>query len=373
MQIERQTVRVLVASTGGLKHDGITSWIRATYAAMDLDGIEVDVLAWEDTPPDVLDAVAACVTCVQTVPSRRGSTFGYLRALQRLIRERCYDVLHVCGSSGLVALELGVAALCGVPVRVAHSHNTACQHVLLDKMLRPLMRRLSTSRLACGEDAGCWLFGEDEFLVLPNGKDIGAYRFNPELRGEVRRELMIGDGAVAIGHVGRFNEQKNHELLIRVFSELSKRPGAYVLCLIGDGEGRVRAEELARSLGVEASMLFLGHRRDVARLLNAMDCMVLPSRYEGFPNVVLEWQLNGLPCILSDAVTREASLTPLVRYVRLSDVPALWADAVESAIQEAPSRKEASAESAEALVRAGYDIRTNARALKSLYIEEVRR
>lgn len=371
MRTDGQTVRVLVTSTGGLKHDGITSWIKAVYAAMDFDGIEVDAIAWEGTPTDVLDAVCACVTDVRIVPSRRDDVFGYLRTLRRLARGRRYDVFHVCGSSGLVALELGVAARCGVPVRVTHSHNTACQHALLDKALRPFMSRLSTNRLACGEDAGRWLFGEDDFLVLPNGKDVGAYRYDPELRSKVRRELMIGDGVVAIGHVGRFNEQKNHDFLIRVFAELSVRPGEHVLCLIGDGEGMVRAKELAESLGVGASVLFLGHRRDVARLLNAMDCMVLPSRYEGFPNVVLEWQLNGLPCVLSDAITREASLTPLVRYACLSDAPALWADTVESAVREAPNRKKASVESTEALVRAGYDIRESARTLKALYMEEV--
>ena len=219
----RNSKRVLVASTGGIKNDGITSWIKAVFSAMNLEGIEVDVVAWSGTDRDVIETVRKIVTKVHILPSRRNDPFGYVRALRKLTNSRRYDIFHICGSSGLIALELAVAAAGGVPARIVHSHNTTCQHAVLDKLTRPLMRKLANVRLACGTDAGKWLFGNDDFIIIPNGKNISNYAFDSDARRMVREKLAIPQDAVAIGHVGRFNEQKNHAKLLEVFQELRNR------------------------------------------------------------------------------------------------------------------------------------------------------
>ena len=61
--------------------------------------------------------------------------------------------------------------------------------------------------------------------------------------------------------------------------------------------------------------MFAGVRSDVPNLLQAMDVLLFPSFFEGFPGVVLECQAAGLPCIISDTITREVNITGLVEYV----------------------------------------------------------
>lgn len=368
MDSNRDSKRVLVASTGGIKNDGITSWIKAIFGAMDFEGIEVDVVAWSGTDQDVIEAIRKNVTNIYILPSRQNNPFGYARALHKLTKVRRYDVFHVCGSSGLVALELAVAAVGGVQTRIVHSHNTTCQHIVLDKVARPLMRKLANVRLACGTDAGKWLFGNNTFTIIPNGKNICDYSFDNNARKMARELLAIPQSAVAIGHVGRFNEQKNHAKLLEVFQELHNRSSNYKLVLIGDGGLLSETRELARKLGISSSVLFLGRRTDVPFLLNALDCMIFPSRYEGFPNVVLEWQINGLPCVVSDSVTRECAITPLVHFSSLSESSSVWATCAERAVFQ--SNRELDSERASLVAsEAGYDIRKNAAMLREIYLK----
>ena len=131
-------------------------------------------------------------------------------------------------------------------------------------------------------------------------------------------------------------------------------------------------KDMAKALGVENAVIFLGRRDDVPRLLNAMDCMVFPSLYEGFPNVVLEWQLNGLPVVMSETITDECAITPLVSQVSLNASAAIWADAIEDALK-GRNRALDSASGVNSARTAGYDIRDNAAMLRRLYMEGINR
>ena len=362
--------RVLIISTSGIKSDGITSWMKQTVSAMDLTGLSFETIAWKDADREVMSAIAACGVNIEVLPNRQTNLLGYVRELAQLLANRRFDIVHVCGSSGLTGVELALARTNGVPRRICHSHNTSCQHAALDRFFRPIMYACATDLVACGIDAGRWLFGNRAFTVIPNGKDIGLYEYDFNMRRSMRKSLGLEDGQVAIGHVGRFNRQKNHGKLVEIMSELRKRSDRYVLFLVGDGalEDEVRRE--VEQTGLSTSVTFLGFRSDVPALLNAMDCMVFPSLYEGFPNVVLEWQINGLPCVISNSVTRECAITPLVRFMPLAGPTSVWADAIEDVLKKS-NREHDSANAALAAVEEGYDITKNAEMLREFYLEGV--
>ena len=175
----------------------------------------------------------------------------------------------------------------------------------------------------------------------------------------MRSELGLGD-ALAVMHVGRMVYAKNHEFLLDAFRELlTAEPGAR-LVLIGDGE--LRPEIEAQAAGLPAgSVLLLGTRTDIPRLLQAADVFAFPSRFEGMPVTMVEAQAATLPCIKSNTVTDECIVTDLVTSLPIDD-PKSWADAI-LAKKDTP-RIDRLAD----IQRSGYDITAAADKLTRFYL-----
>ena len=122
--------------------------------------------------------------------------------------------------------------------------------------------------------------------------------------------------------------------------------------------------ELCRELGVERNVIFAGNRGNVEAYYNAMDLFCFPSRFEGLPGTVVEAQVSGLPCFVSDRVTGEVGITELVRYESIDESPEYWADLmVEKAIHLEERRSHA-----EEIAEAGFDVKRQAQKLQEYYL-----
>ena len=358
-------LRVLMINTVPMRYEGITM-VMLNYARnMRREGLQLDFLAINDVEPSLREAIAAMGSKLHVITCRNRRPLRYLLALSRLIRAEGYQVVHAHGNSCTLATEMLAARLGGAKVRCAHSHNTKCGSPRVHRLLRGPFDRLVTHGFACGEAAGRWLFGKRPFTVLNNGTDAAAYRFDPAAREACRAELGIGD-RVAVGHVANFNPQKNHAFLIDAFERAARRSPRHVLVLVGDGAARAEIEAEVRRRGLSDRVIFTGTRRDIPRILSAMDFMVLPSLFEGLPNVVIEWQASGLKALVADTVTRDCRLTDLVTFLPL-DADA-WAQAMLG-MDAAGDRAAASAAAGQRIAEAGYDIRENAERLRRLYFE----
>ena len=359
-------MRILQIPTGGLFLDGILSCITEYMTAMDKSGMDVRVLATNSPEENVIRKVENSGCKVVLIPYRKENIVKYFWALYRYIVKEKIDIVHVHGSSAIMSIELVAAKLAGCKVRVAHSHNTTCENQKADKMLRPIFNRAYTDAFACGLDAGKWMFGDRKFTVIPNGRDLKKYEYNREKRAEYRNKLGISSDALVIGHVGRFNRQKNHEYLVYIFSEFYKKKQNSYLVLVGTGEKADEIKEIVKKLKLEKNVIFTGVIEDISDYLSAFDVMLLPSLYEGLPLVVIEWQIAGLPCIVSDTVTRECAITPLVKFESIEKEPKVWAADVENLVQQ--DREQSKSAMFEEIKMAGYDIKSGAEKLKQMYV-----
>lgn len=169
-------------------------------------------------------------------------------------------------------------------------------------------------------------FGVENTAVIRNGIQMDRFTNVPEEKNDIRRAEAIPEDAFVIGNVGRFNRQKNHVFALEVFEAvLRRRPNAFLL-LVGDGELREQVEKTAAEKGFSDRVRILSNRRDVPRLMKAMDVFLFPSIYEGLGIALIEAQAAGLRCIVSDAIPREAFRTPLAVPVSLEKTPEAWAD-----------------------------------------------
>ena len=200
--------------------------------------------------------------------------------------------------------------------------------------------------------------------ITNNGIDFDEYRFSSESRKRIRAEFGIEDNCFLIGHIGRFTEQKNHEFLLEVFFEASKKRNNLRLLLVGDGELTDPVRQKCTALGVEENVIFAGIRRDIPAILSAMDLFVFPSLYEGMPNVVIEAQASGLRCLISDRITREVIITSLAKMLTIDDTD-VWASAV---VNEDDAWKQRRSSRAECVLPQEYEIKNVCNILASFLI-----
>lgn len=236
--------------------------------------------------------------------------------------------VHPVGALDVIAAKTAGAK--NILVRSTNSNAGGWISSALAGIFRPLMRCYATRMIAPSKEAARWLFGEKAVRkkrveIVHNAIDLSRFQFNAALRTETRKMLGIKHEQYVIGHVGRFNRQKNHLFLIDSFIEFKKMEPEALLLLVGEGELKHTIENRAVEAGVAEAVRFLGVRNDIPELLMSMDVMLFPSLYEGLPNVIVEAQATGLPCLISDSITKEVILSEWVENDSLKNSPMNWA------------------------------------------------
>lgn len=293
-------------------------------------------------------------------------------AYYRFFKTHPYQIVYADTENALRAAHLLMARFAGVRVRILHAHNTALQtesraSAKLARLLRRLFSLSVTDYFACSEAAAEWLFppkvcARHDYEILKNGVDLNAFRLNPEARSRVRDAL--GLSGTVLGHIGRFMPQKNHARLLEIFAAVRKTAPEARLLLIGGGPMLDEMKEKARALGVAEYVCFAGNVQDVPAYLSAMDVFVMPSLFEGLPITGVEAQANELPCVFSDAITREIGISSLAEFLPLAKSDDVWAEKILAAA--AGGRRDASAE----IAAAGYSVGETANRLKTFYEEK---
>lgn len=359
-------IRVLQVVTY-MQRGGLETMLMNYYRNIDRSKVQFDFLVHRDFEADYDREILELGGKIHRLPVLNPFGPGYLKKLDQFYKEHPeYTIVH-SHLDCLAGIPLKYAKKNGVPVRLAHAHNSN-QTKNLKYPIKLFCRRNITKNanhlFACSEEAGKWMFQGAPFEVLHNAIDAERYIFNPVIREKMRREFGISQDTMVVGHVGRFMPQKNHSFLLDIFAEVHRRQPNSRLLLVGEGDLEGEAKQKAKALGLGDAVIFAGVRSDVPALLQAMDAFVLPSLYEGLPLVMVEAQAAGLPCLISDKVPIECEKTQgLVRQIALDAGAAEWAD-------EAISCARIERRNTFQQIRdANYDIRENAEKLERFYLK----
>lgn len=360
-------IRVLQVVTH-MDRGGLESMLMNYYRHIDREKIQFDFLEHRRDRAAFDDEIEALGGRIYHLPRLVPWSKSYLSALNRFFDEHTgYKVVHV-HQDCLSSVILKAAKQHDVPVRIAHSHS-ANQDKNLKYPIKLWYKRsipeYATNLFACGKDAGDWMFGGASCQIINNAIDVAAYTYGPTKRQEMRRQLGL-ENEFTIGHVGRFNQPKNHPFLIDIFAALLKKEPNAALLLVGGGADMPKIQAKAQEFGIAEHVRFLGVRSDVADLMQAMDVFVFPSLYEGLPVTMVEAQAAGLPCIISDKVPPECILTEgLVDVLPLSAELEIWAAKIleKKNLPRTDRRSEIAAH--------GFDITTEVVKLQEFYIKSV--
>ena len=325
-------MRVLHFVSGTNINSGVMAVIMNYYRHIARDKIQFDFLYFTDLPAnkkydEEIESLGGRTYLIEQ-PTR---IVHYTCKLNKFFKEHKseYAILHI-HEVYLTFLLAPIAHAHGLKV-ITHCHSTKFSNKPLNAIRNRLacigINNHADLRLACSKAAGIALYGENtDFTVINNAIDLEKFAFNSAKRAQLRSELGLGD-KVVIGHVGRFNKEKNHKFLIEIFYETQKILPNSALLLIGEGPLMKSVKEQAISLGLEDKVIFLGRRIDVADLYNVMDIFVLPSLFEGLPVVAVEAQANNLPCVLADTITKEVAINKTF-FINLSLSSIQWSKVI---------------------------------------------
>lgn len=348
---------------GGMNVGGTETMLMNLYRKLNTN-VQFDFISYYDKDAYYDDEIKRLGGQVIRIDSP--NKVGMIKSIKNLcevIKENGpYNAVHAhtlfnCG------VAMIAARLSGIKVRVSHAHtNLDNTKNIIRKIyvwcMRKTINLFSTDCIACSESAGKYLFGENitsskKYKLLPNYVDYKKY-LNCSDTKSVRQELGIKDDDIVVGHIGRFVEAKNHKFLLEVVSEMIILNNKVKLILAGDGELRKDMECYAEELGIKENVYFLGIRKDIDKILNNLDIFIFPSIYEGLGLVMIEAQSAGIPCLVSEAIQKEADLDiGLVKQINLNDKKELW---IKEAFELIENKNKNKKQILSAIKNKGYDL-----------------
>ncbi len=323
--------KILEVNVDDMGFGGVYSLVRSVVMACP-EGTTLDIACIEPFEQqkniEELEAHGCTVHYVGFAGNKIKKQFVIIRQLKELIQNGGYEAVHIHGDVAYKLLVYSVAArLSGVSTILLHSHasGTDGNHRELKKKLhllsRPFLRFTGTGYVSCSDLAADWMFpnvSKKKISIIHNGVNLDKFRFNAEHREAMRQTWNLQD-AFVLGHVGRFEYQKNHDYLIDVFAEVKKEIPNAKLFLVGEGSLQEGIRQKVTDLGLSDDVIFAGLSREVEKLLSGFDVFVLPSHFEGLPIVGVEAQAAGLPVLFADTITKEAKLTDEARFLSIGE------------------------------------------------------
>lgn len=306
---------------------------------------------------------------VHVVTHKRKSIAKNIREVYQVLKQERFDIVH----SHMTLTNfyvLFLAKMLGVRVRISHAHSAFRENNLKAKLTFPILKRMNRAAaniwVACGYNAGVFLYGKDavdthKVYMMRNAIDLQCFQKNDEIRQMIRKKYGFGDG-VCIGHIGRFSPPKNHFFVLEIFDAIRKIAPKAKFLLVGDGELRDGILAKIKELQLEDSIVLTGNVTNTNEFYQVMDVFILPSFYEGLPVVSIEAQAANLPCLISENVDHRCAITSNVHFLSIQKSADEW---VREILKYASQPR--SDDNIEALTKAGYNIETEARKLEELY------
>lgn len=305
-----KTPKKILHVVGAMNIGGAETFLMNVLRNINRDEYEFIFLCYIEGDYDYAEELNRLGCKVLRIPDTRiTNPLGFVKQIENMIIKEKINIVHshVDFTSGYAMLA---AKNAGINMRIAHAHSASVtrsmnllRHGWL-KILRWLMNHYATERIACGEDAGKFMFGSNTFQIIRNGVDVTRFEFNAASRATIRHQLNIRANDTVFLHIGRFESVKNHDFLIDIFSRYYAHDRMARLILLGDGSLFNVIKKKVSELGLESAVQMLGKQTNTEDYYSASDLFIMPSLYEGLPVTLIEAQMNGLGCLVSDVIDR---------------------------------------------------------------------
>lgn len=357
---------------------GVETFIMNIYRNIDREKLQFDFITLHNQDiafsDEILSMGGKIYSCLY---SKHESVFRHSSAWKVFfdVHKSGYCAVHQHANFPRYSAPLRYAKKYGIKKRIFHAHNSMnmypsdsfvlnLQKEISERITINNLKKYATDLFACSDLAANYMYrGRYDYKFIPNAIETDKFIYNESMRDNKRRELNLGDKFV-IGTVGRLQYQKNPEFIIEIFNAVHRTNPNSELIMVGIGVLEDKIRKMIADYKLTDCVQLLGRRYDVPELMQAFDCFLLPSRFEGLGIVYIEAQAAGLRCFASEGVVpMEAKVTELMNYISLDKPAEFWADKIlESHDTERINMKSE-------IIKAGYDIKEMAKTMQEFYLK----
>ena len=360
-------IRVLQV-LGGLGIGGAESMVMNYYRNIDRSKIQFDFIIHTNEHQEYYDEVLKLGGKIYSFPKFTGKNIFKVKNNWNIFFKEHpeYKIMHSHVRS-YASIYLPIAKKHGVKT-IIHSHSTSNGQgisSIVKSILQYSIRHRADYFFGCSQEAGEWLFGRkvvssDRYFMMKNAIDIKKFEFSKSIRSEYRHLLGINENTNVFIHVGRFHPSKNYPFLINLFNEYHKNHNDSILILVGDGDLKPEIENQIQKLNISDYVILTGSKQNTYDYLQAGDCFLFPSNWEGLPVTVVEAQASGLNCLISDRITQDVNISELVQYISIDNGFNPWLEKMDALNF---SRMDVKPE----IIKSGFDITEASKWLESFY------
>ena len=348
---------------GGMDRGGIETLLMNIFRNIDRKNIQFDFLMLDRKKEYAYEKeIKELGGNIYKITPRNINKKKYNEEFKTIVKQ--YSIVHIHTASAKCIYEVMLCKKMKVKIINIHSHSSN----IVDKKKRwqhlcckPFLGIMRVNRFACSRQAGEWLFGKRQVEIIKNGIATQKFQFNQKDRDDIRKQ-MNAENKIIVLNVGRLCAVKNQIFLINLFCKLTKIHEEIILWIVGEGEKKEELEKKVMENGLQDKVQLIGVREDVHKLMSAADIFAFPSLYEGLPLTLLEAQAAGLPCIISNTISKEAIISDLVFACELNSEK-IWMDKFNEIIQQKSKREK----NTEEIKKSGYDIISVAKQLQEIY------
>lgn len=337
----REKIKIL-QSVESLGVGGNEIFVMNFFRHINKDNFQVDFVVYDDSRMDFYDEIISSGSkvyiCKSNVKNQYLDTIIKIIKVKKILLKNKYDIIH-CHSCSFLGIFRGAVAgkiTKGIKV-ISHSHNPGIpKNNFIDNLIRKTFKYFLSCIVdlgfACSDVAAKSKYTKKfmkskKFKIINNAVEVKKFLFNKDVRKEMREKYNIANELV-IGNIGRLEFQKNQEYLLKVFVEIKKKNNLAKLIIIGEGTLESQLKNYSKNKGIDKDVIFTGKVDDCEKYYNMMDVFVLTSKYEGFPFVMVESQINRLPSVVSSAITKSVNIFDNVSFIDLEKSKKEWANII---------------------------------------------